>query len=202
MTFSLNVPRSHGVYLGFFFVVQNSQLRSIRAMYTGDLSMSAVRRPSLQRAYIREVSKQTTILRLQGISEFFCFFFSCLLIKFHQASSFSEQSHLSRKLSEISSKDHLGNTALFSSLCSICRLSLGSICRLLKRSCGYTGFLPRRGLHWSFVASQRTRPLGKRCGAWRFLVCGGVELFGTFNDAMECEFLLRLAIGKMTNIFW
>ena len=30
--------------------------------------MSAVRRPSLQRAYIREVSKQTTILRLQGMS--------------------------------------------------------------------------------------------------------------------------------------
>ncbi|KAJ3491948.1 hypothetical protein NLJ89_g11288 [Agrocybe chaxingu] len=51
----------------FFFVVQNSQLRSIRAMYTGDLAMSAVRRPSLQRAYIREVSKQTTILRLQGV---------------------------------------------------------------------------------------------------------------------------------------
>ncbi|KAF8966080.1 sulfate transporter family-domain-containing protein [Flammula alnicola] len=50
----------------FFFVVQNSQLRSIRAMYTGDLAMSAVRRPSQQRAYIREVSQQTTILRLQG----------------------------------------------------------------------------------------------------------------------------------------
>lgn len=59
-------------HLGFFFVVQNSQLRSIRAIYTGDLAMSAVRRPSLQRAYIREVSKQTTILRLQGVSTSFC----------------------------------------------------------------------------------------------------------------------------------
>ena len=66
--FLAQVARTHGVCLGFFFVVQNSQLRSIRAMYTGDLSMSAVRRPSLQRAYIREVSKQTTILRLQGMS--------------------------------------------------------------------------------------------------------------------------------------
>lgn len=53
--------------LGFFFVVQNSQLKSIRAMYTGDLVMSAVRRPSLQRAYIQEVAKQTMVLRLQGI---------------------------------------------------------------------------------------------------------------------------------------
>ena len=66
--FLAQVPRSHGIYLGFFFVIQNSQLRSIRAMYTGNLSISAVRRPSLQRAYIREVSKQTTILRLQGMS--------------------------------------------------------------------------------------------------------------------------------------
>lgn len=58
---------SHGTVMpGFFFVIQNSQLPSIRAVYTGDLAMSAVRRPSLQRAYIGEVSKQTTILRLQG----------------------------------------------------------------------------------------------------------------------------------------
>ena len=99
------------------------------------------------------------------------FFLSGLLIQFHQASSFSEQSHLSRKLSEISSRDHRGNTTLFNSLCSICRLSLGSICRLPKHSYGYTGFLRRRGLHWSFVASQRIRLLGKRCGVWRFLVC-------------------------------
>lgn len=51
---------------GFFFVVQNSQRRSIRALHTGDTAMSTVRRPSVQRAYLREVSKQTTILRLQG----------------------------------------------------------------------------------------------------------------------------------------
>lgn len=28
--------------------------------------MSAVRRPNFQRAYIREVAKQTTVMRLQG----------------------------------------------------------------------------------------------------------------------------------------
>lgn len=61
-----NANRSCG-FQGFFFVVQNSQLRSIRAIHTGDTTMSAVRRPSLQRAYIREVSKQTTILRLHGV---------------------------------------------------------------------------------------------------------------------------------------
>jgi sulfate permease, SulP family len=52
---------------GFFFVVQNSQHRSIRVLHTGESVMSTVRRPGSQRAYIREVSKQTTILRLQGV---------------------------------------------------------------------------------------------------------------------------------------
>ncbi|KAG6333879.1 hypothetical protein ID866_5208 [Astraeus odoratus] len=60
-----------GVLLGiivssFFFVIQNSQRRSIRACYTGDAAMSTVRRPAAHRAYIREVSKQTRILQLQG----------------------------------------------------------------------------------------------------------------------------------------
>lgn len=54
-------------FLGFFFVVQNSQINAIRSIYTGDTAMSAVRRSSLQRAYIREVAKHTTILRLQGL---------------------------------------------------------------------------------------------------------------------------------------
>ncbi|KAF7986828.1 hypothetical protein HWV62_12524 [Athelia sp. TMB] len=50
----------------FFFVVQNSQRRSVRSMYTGDTAMSAVRRPGAHRAYLREVSRQTMIIRLQG----------------------------------------------------------------------------------------------------------------------------------------
>lgn len=52
--------------LGFFFVVQNSQQNSIRALHTGETAMSTVRRPSAHRAYLREVSKQTTVVRLQG----------------------------------------------------------------------------------------------------------------------------------------
>lgn len=59
---------------GFFFVVQNSQRRSIRAIFTGETAISAVRRPSLQRAYVREVSKQTTILRLQGMHSWISLF--------------------------------------------------------------------------------------------------------------------------------
>ncbi|KAH9023183.1 sulfate transporter family-domain-containing protein [Lactarius pseudohatsudake] len=49
-----------------FFVVQNSQRRSIRGMHTGEATLSTVRRPNAHRAYLREVSGQTTVLHLQG----------------------------------------------------------------------------------------------------------------------------------------
>lgn len=40
----------------------------MRSIHTGDTTMSAVRRPGAHRAYLREVSRQTMILRLQGVS--------------------------------------------------------------------------------------------------------------------------------------
>ncbi|KAH9840810.1 sulfate transporter family-domain-containing protein [Rhodofomes roseus] len=49
-----------------FFVVQSSQRKSIRTLHTGETVMSTVRRPGAHRAYIREVSRQTSIVRLQG----------------------------------------------------------------------------------------------------------------------------------------
>ncbi|KAJ1304059.1 hypothetical protein OPQ81_008466 [Rhizoctonia solani] len=51
----------------FFFVVQNSRRQCIRALYYGDTSMSTVRRPGSHRQYLREVGRQTAILRLQGM---------------------------------------------------------------------------------------------------------------------------------------
>ncbi|KAG8875939.1 hypothetical protein FRB97_004616 [Tulasnella sp. 331] len=50
----------------FFFVIQSSRERSIRALYSGSSSSSAVRRPSAHREYLRAVGKQTAIMRLQG----------------------------------------------------------------------------------------------------------------------------------------
>jgi len=54
------------VCAGFFFVLQNSQRRSIRSITTGGTSLSTVRRPSSHRAYITLVSEQTKIVKLQG----------------------------------------------------------------------------------------------------------------------------------------
>jgi SulP family sulfate permease len=59
----------HPIPTGFFFVVQNSRTRSIRAVYTGDTAISTVRRPSAHRAYLQEVGRQTVIMKLQcGLS--------------------------------------------------------------------------------------------------------------------------------------
>ena len=62
------VTQAAVVLLGFFFVIQNSQGQSIRAILTGESVVSTVRRPSSHRAYIKDVSKQTCVLRLQGSS--------------------------------------------------------------------------------------------------------------------------------------
>lgn len=51
--------------IGFFFVVQNSRNPTIRAVYTGDTAISTVRRPSAHRAYLKEVGRQTMIMKLQ-----------------------------------------------------------------------------------------------------------------------------------------
>ena len=53
-----------------------------------------------------------------------------------------------------------------------------------------------------FCGFTEDSPIGKALRSVEVLGVGRVELFGTFKDATECEFLLRLAIGKMTNIFW
>ncbi|KAF8883675.1 sulfate transporter family-domain-containing protein [Mucidula mucida] len=55
----------------FFFVIQTSRLSVIRALHTGSTAPSTVRRPSAQRAYIREVSgTQTCVMRLGGFMFF------------------------------------------------------------------------------------------------------------------------------------
>jgi len=53
-----------------------------------------------------------------------------------------------------------------------------------------------------FCGFTADSPIGKALRSVEVLGVRGVELFGTFNDAMECKYLLQLAIGKMTNIFW
>ena len=59
------VVNIHLVLTGFFFVVRHSRIPSIRTVYTGDMAISNVRRPSAHRAYLQEVGRQTVIMKLQ-----------------------------------------------------------------------------------------------------------------------------------------
>ncbi|KAH9475182.1 hypothetical protein JR316_0012293 [Psilocybe cubensis] len=150
----------------FFFVVQNSQLRSVRAMYTGDLAMSAVRRPSLQRAYIREVSKQTTILRLQGFLFFGTITYVEETIRSLLEGPYWEQHLLSFLVLDLSLVAGIDMSSA-EAFVRIQRLLAAK--RVTLVFCGFTA----------------DSPIGNALRSVDVIGTNGVELFTTFSDAME-----------------
>ncbi|KAF5346205.1 hypothetical protein D9756_011137 [Leucocoprinus leucothites] len=150
----------------FFFVVQNSQVRSIRAIYTGDTAMSAVRRPSLQRAYIRDVAKQTTILRLQG----FLFFGTITYVE-----------ETIRNLIEGPSwqKNPIEFLVVDLTLVAGVDMSASEAFVRIQR------LLSAKGVTLVFCGFAADSAVGKSLESADVLGAEGVELFLTFNDAME-----------------
>ncbi|CDZ96940.1 vacuole protein [Phaffia rhodozyma] len=60
-----------GLFIGIvmaciFFVIQNSKRRAIRAAFNGSVARSTVRRPASQSAFIKDVGRQTQVVKLQG----------------------------------------------------------------------------------------------------------------------------------------
>ncbi|KAJ7764856.1 sulfate transporter family-domain-containing protein [Mycena metata] len=150
----------------FFFVVQNSQRPSIRALHTGETAMSTVRRPSSQRAYIREVSKQTTILRLQG----FLFFGTIAHVEETIRGIIDEPSWQRNPVRFLVLDLSLVGGVDMSSAEAFVRLQ-----RLL--SAKYVTLV--------FCGFSAESSVGKALGSVDVLGADGVELFSTFNDAME-----------------
>ncbi|KAJ7119614.1 sulfate transporter family-domain-containing protein [Mycena epipterygia] len=150
----------------FFFVVQNSQRTSIRALYTGETAMSTVRRPSSQRAYIREVSKQTTILRLQG----FLFFGTITRVEEAIRNIIDEPSWQRNPVRFLVLDLSLVGGVDMSSAEAFVRVQ-----RLL--SAKYVTLV--------FCGFSAESPVGMALQSVDVLGADGVELFSTFNDAME-----------------
>ncbi|KAJ7675474.1 sulfate transporter family-domain-containing protein [Mycena rosella] len=150
----------------FFFVVQNSQRTSIRALHTGETAMSTVRRPSSQRAYIREVSKQTTILRLQG----FLFFGTITHVEETIRSLLDEPSWQRNPVRFLVLDLSLVGGVDMSSAEAFVRVQ-----RLL--SAKYVTLV--------FCGFSADSAVGKALESVDVLGADGVELFSTFNDAME-----------------
>jgi len=178
---------------------------SIRAMDTGNLSMLAVRWASLQRrVYSRSVPTKLPFFVCDVCH--ILLFFPCLSIQFDHASSFSGRSRLSRKLSKISSKDHLENTNLSNflvlHLLPIAAVDMSSteafvwIHRLLDVTlvfCGFTADSPiGKTLAWSGT-------LGRSMMPWDVSSCCGLigittnKFLVVFRDGKHLQ---RLSIIK------
>lgn len=160
-----------GVFFGivvscFFFVVQNSQRGGIRAIYTGDTAMSAVRRPRLQRMYIRNVAKQTAILRLQG----FLFFGTITCIE-----------ETIRDLIKGPSwqKNPIRFLIVDLSLVAGVDMSASEAFVRIHR------LLDGKGVTLVFCGFSADSAIGKSLTSVNVLGAEGVESFLTFNDAME-----------------
>ncbi|KAH8827152.1 sulfate transporter family-domain-containing protein [Flagelloscypha sp. PMI_526] len=150
----------------FFFVVQNSQRRSIRAFHTGETVMSTVRRPSSQRDYIREVSKQTTIIRLQG----FLFFGTITYVEETIRDTIEGPSWSRNPV-----RFMLVDLTLVGGVDMSAAEAFVRIHRVLSA----------RGVTLVFCGFSADGPIGLALASVEVLGASGVELFSTFNDALE-----------------
>ncbi|KAF8621955.1 hypothetical protein AX15_007386 [Amanita polypyramis BW_CC] len=149
-----------------FFVVQSSQRKSIRIIQTGETAMSSVRRPSLQREYIREVSKQTTIIKLQG----FLFF-----------GTITQVEEAIRSLIDTPSWKHRPIRFLVLDLSLVAGVDMSAA----EASVRIHHLLYNKVITLVFCGFQADSSVGKALSSVGVLGASGVELFSTLNDAME-----------------
>ncbi|KAI0933274.1 hypothetical protein AcV7_004789 [Taiwanofungus camphoratus] len=150
----------------FFFVVQSSRRRSVRSLHTGETAMSTVRRPGAHRAYIREVSKQTTILRLQG----FLFF-----------GTITHVEETIRTLVEGPAWQRTPMRFLVLDLSLVAGVDMSAAEAFVR----VQRLLAAKTVVLVFCGFSVQSPVGRALDGAGLLEEEGVELFGTFNDALE-----------------
>ncbi|KAG1772473.1 sulfate transporter family-domain-containing protein [Suillus placidus] len=150
----------------FFFVVQNSQRRSIRACYAGESAISTVRRPAAHRAYIREVSKQTRVLRLQGF-----LFFGTI-------------THVEETLRNIVEDAPWRRNPVRFVVVDL-SLVVGVDMSAAEAFVRVQRLLAAKGVVLVFCGVTADSPCGKALSSVGILQEPSVELFETLNDAME-----------------
>ncbi|KAL1731933.1 sulfate transporter family-domain-containing protein [Schizophyllum commune] len=150
----------------FFFVVQNSQRRSIRSVHTGETVMSTVRRPSSQRAYIREVSKQTAIMRLQGF-----LFFGTITYVEETIKQLLDGAKWQRSPIRFLILD-------FALVAGVDMSAAEAFVRIQR-------MLGARGVTLVLCGLAVESPVGRALESVDLLSSPGVEVFSSFNDALE-----------------
>ncbi|KAH9929173.1 sulfate transporter family-domain-containing protein [Fomitopsis serialis] len=149
-----------------FFVVQSSQRKSIRTLHTGETVMSTVRRPGAHRAYIREVSKQTTIVRLQG----FLFF-----------GTITHVEETIRTLVEGPTWQRSPMRFLILDLTLVPGVDMSAAEAFVR----IQRLLASRRIVLVLCGFSLDSNVGRSLGNVDLLEMEGVELFATFNDALE-----------------
>ncbi|TEB26440.1 hypothetical protein FA13DRAFT_1756329 [Coprinellus micaceus] len=150
----------------FFFVVQNSHGRSIRSIFTGDTAMSAVRRPNFQRAYIREVAKQTTVMRLQG----FLFFGTITYVEEAIRGLIDGPAYQKNPIQFL--------VIDFTLVAGVDMSSAEALVRVQR-------LLSAKGITLVLCGLEVESVIGQALGSVGLLNVERVELFSTFSDAME-----------------
>ncbi|ELU36902.1 sulfate anion transporter [Rhizoctonia solani AG-1 IA] len=148
---------------GFFFVVQNSRRQCIRALYYGDTSMSTVRRPSAHRQFIREAACQGMI-----------FFGSVTYVE-----------STIRQLIDIANWNKRPIRFLVVDLALVGGLDMSSAEAFVR----IQRLLSVKRVTLILCGVQANSPVGKalqQVDLWADRGTG-VEVFGTLNEAMECE---------------
>lgn len=153
---------------GFFFVVQNSQQSSIRALHTGEIAMSTVRRPSAHRAYLREASKQTTVVRLHG----FLFF-----------GTITNVEDSIRSLVEGDSWEQNPIRFLVVDLSLVYGVDMSAAEAFVRLQ----RLLSSKMVVLVFCGFRMDFAIGKSLGNVGLFSMEHVECFVTYNDAMECK---------------
>ena len=154
---------------GVFFVVQSSQRQSIRAISDGSSVLSTVRRPGAHRAYLRAVSQQTTVVRLQGF-----LFFGTI-------------THVEDALRALLAEPAWRRTPirfLVLDLASVAGVDMSAAEAFVR----VRRLLAGRAVVLVLCGFGVESGVGRALGNVGLLDMPGVELFATFSDAIECEF--------------
>ena len=172
--------------LGVFFVVQSSQRKSIRTLHTGETVMSTVRRPGAHRAYIREVSKQTTIVRLQGNEaprSLHCTYLtSYASAGFLFFGTITHVEETIRTLVEGPSWQRNPIRFLILDLTLVAGVDMSAAEAFVR----VQRLLASRRVMLVFCGFSLESNVGRSLGNVDLLEMEGVEVFATFSDALEC----------------
>ena len=134
--------------------------------------MSTVRRPGSHRAFIREVSAQTSVVRLQGF-----LFFGTI-------------THVEDTLRTLVAGPAVRFVLLDLALVAGVDMSAAEAFVRVQR------FLAARHVVLVFCGFSDDSPIGRALRSVGLLELDGVELFSTFNDALECVCHLHCVLAR------